>query len=340
MADQKDTLNIGSIRLSKEYPMAETQTMHTPDPVKNPDGAEAARGRIDALPNYVPLSEFNHDPNYPTAPATPTADLITDKHILAQQGFKAPLVHGHQLPTVLRPIITAIAVFFLVLALFKAPVIFSQLQYSFGGKPQTPVTAVAPAEVIPPENTISIPKINVQAPVLYEPSTTEATIQKALESGVVHYGNTAVPGQNGNVAIFGHSSNDWWEPGNYKFVFVLLDKLTVGDQLTIDYQSRRYTYEVTGSKVVEPTDISVLNQTATPTLSIITCTPPGTSLKRLVITAKQISPAPGTPGVAAAAAQAPAAALPDGAPSSGFFDQIAATWQSLASMFSGKPQTK
>jgi LPXTG-site transpeptidase (sortase) family protein len=337
MEDSKDTLNIGSIRLSTDYPMAAVQAKYGPETDHNPEDAAAARARIEALPGYMPLAGFNADLNHPIAPATPTADLITDKHVLAAQSLKAPLVRGRRLPTVVRPILTAVGVFFMVLLLFKAPVIFSQLQYSFSQKPQTPAAAVVPAaEVVPAENSISIPKINVKAPVNYEPSIAEASIQKALETGVVHYGNTAVPGQNGNVAIFGHSSNDWWEPGNFKFVFVLLDKLAPGDQLTIDYQSHRYTYEVTGSKVVEPTDVSVLNPTATPTLSIITCTPPGTSLKRLVVTAKQISPSPtGTAVAATVPSTQTAGALPSGAPSSGFFDQFAAAWQSLVATLSG-----
>jgi sortase A len=131
-----------------------------------------------------------------------------------------------------------------------------------------------------------IPKLGVSAPIIYEPTAIEANIQVALRSGVIHYATTAMPGQNGNVVIFGHSSNDWWQPGEYKFVFVLLDKLVPGDFVTLDYQSKRYTYQVTGSRVVEPTAFSVLDATPTPTLSLITCTPAGTSLRRLVVSAK------------------------------------------------------
>jgi hypothetical protein len=109
------------------------------------------------------------------------------------------------------------------------------------------------------------------------------------------------------VAIFGHSSNDWWQPGNYKQIFVLLDKLKAGDQIEITYQSKRYTYEVTGSRVVLPTAMSVLDPTSSPTLTLITCTPIGTSLKRLVVTAKQIDPAPGVGSAIPVATPAPQA---------------------------------
>lgn len=148
------------------------------------------------------------------------------------------------------------------------------------------------AEVVGPNNEIIIPKIGVTAPLVFINTTNEADVLVALRDGVVHYNGTAVPGENGNAAFFGHSSNDWWEPGNYKFVFVLLEKLTVGDIYEIHYNSRKYVYRVTSTKTVEPNDLSVLNQTPKPTSTLITCTPPGTALKRFVVSAEQIQPAP------------------------------------------------
>jgi LPXTG-site transpeptidase (sortase) family protein len=329
MASDSDMLNIGSIRLKKEYPVAGVQPARSLDPVLHPQAAAIARQRIDALPDASTLLQTN------VVPAAPTADLITDKATLAGQLAPAAttVTRRRKLPSAVGPILTAIGIFALVLLLFKAPIILSQLGYSFGAKP-TPAATAPAADVVPAENTITIPKINVHAPVQYEPSIQEAAIQKALQSGVVHYGNTAAPGQAGNVAIFGHSSNDWWEPGDFKFVFVLLDKLAPGDQITIDYQSQRYTYEVTGSKIVEPTNVAVLNKTAEPTLTLITCTPPGTSLRRLVVTAKQIDP---DPSRAASVAPTPAASagtdgnLPSSAPT--FFTQVQDAWNGVVNGF-------
>ncbi len=317
--------------------MAQTAKLRANDPAIHPEAAANARARIAATPEIHPL------PQAETVPATPPAERIIDKKAHAQVSQPAPMIHRRKLPSALIPFLTAAGIFLLVLLLFKLPIIISQTKYSLGNH-ATPAATAAPAvagEVIPAENTITIPKINVHAPVEYEPSIQEAAVQKALESGVVHYGNTAVPGQNGNVAIFGHSSNDWWEPGNFKFVFVLLDKLSPGDRLTIDYQSKRYTYEVTGSKVVEPTDVSVLNQTSTPTLTLITCTPPGTSLRRLVVTAKQVSPDPNAAQVAATPQtnQTPTSLTSSSTPS--FFDQIGqaigGVFSGLSSLFGGSP---
>ena len=142
-----------------------------------------------------------------------------------------------------------------------------------------------------------IPKINVDAPVVYGlTSIAEEPVQHALESGVVHYpipGATSVPGQAGNTAILGHSSNDVFDNGAYKFIFVQLDKLQVGDTFYAHYKGTRYTYSVTKKEIIEPTDISKLAvRTKKPIMTLITCTPPGTALKRLIVMAEQVSPDP------------------------------------------------
>ena len=144
------------------------------------------------------------------------------------------------------------------------------------------------------EPEIIIPKINVQIPVVYGvKSTQERDVQKALEGGVLHYADTAQPGQNGNVVIVGHSSNNIFNKGKYKFAFVLLSRLEPGDTFYLQKDGKRYTYEVYQKKIVKPDDISVLGPADRPaTASLITCDPPGTSINRLVVTGEQISPDP------------------------------------------------
>lgn len=151
--------------------------------------------------------------------------------------------------------------------------------------------AVAPSSV--PE--VIIPKINVEIPLDFSIKTTdESKIETALEGGVVHYPTTALPGQKGNTAFFGHSSNNIFNPGKYKFAFVLLHNLVPGDTFYLTYKNKVYAYQVYDKKVVEPSNVGVLNnvpgQVATATL--ITCDPPGTSLHRLVVWGKQVSPDP------------------------------------------------
>lgn len=294
-----------------------------------PEAAAAARAKIAELP----------DPHDPQA----QQQLVTSKEELAREYRPArrPLKLGHRhrkLPR-LRPLLTGLATFVFLVLLFKAPVIISQLNYEHQHPAVSqPIQAQTASAVVPPDPTITIPKLNVHAPVIYENTRDESQVLTDLQSGVVHYAGTANPGQPGNAVIFGHSSEDWWVPGNYKFVFVLLDKLQPGDQFSVDYQSTRYVYQVTGSKVVEPTDLSVLEQTPTPTMTLITCTPPGTSWKRLVVTAKQILPDPsqvkGTP-----LPQNPAAGNLPGESGQGFLDRVSSAlngvWQGITGLFGG-----
>ncbi|MGZ6005570.1 MAG: sortase [Candidatus Saccharimonadales bacterium] len=233
---------------------------------------------------------------------------------------------NHFLPPLVGLLVAA-AVF----GLFNSEVIAGRIAYFLSSRHQNTsqidnttanqtIDKNAPAVII-------INKIKVKAPVIYDQKTVnEANFQLALRDGVVHYPQTAFPGQTGNVVIFGHSSGLWWAPGKYKFVFTLLDKLTVNDKVFIDYKGVRYTYRVTSTKVVQPTDLSVLDQGPVNTLTLITCTPVGTSDKRLIVSAKQLLPVPKSK--ASASQQSPTtvspAPLPGNSPS---------LWQSFKDLF-------
>jgi len=175
--------------------------------------------------------------------------------------------------------------------------------------------AVAPSDT--PQ--VIIPKINAQLPVVYDnQSVVESDVETALEQGVVHYPTTFMPGQQGNAAFFGHSSNNIFNKGKYKFAFVLLHEMEPGDLFYLTYNGKVYTYKIFKKQVVEPTDTWVLNNVAgkSATATLITCDPPGTSLHRLVVWGEQISPSPDSN----VAAPAPAATgtprtLPSNGPS-------------------------
>lgn len=201
----------------------------------------------------------------------------------------------------------AIISFIVFLLIFNSQIIYSQGLYLYSKSPFAPKTQTAlipstptnipsqSAQVVGPENIIIIPKLNVSAPLVFPETIEEKAVLRALQDGVVHYSGTANPGENGNAVFFGHSSNDVWEKGNYKFVFVLLEKLVVGDQYEIHYQSRKYIYTVEETKIVAPNELSVLNQTSIPYSTLITCTPPGTNWRRFIVKAKQVEPIPSAP---------------------------------------------
>jgi len=155
--------------------------------------------------------------------------------------------------------------------------------------PTTSVTVSADPKLI-------IPKINVDVPVIYNVTPDYDSQMKAMENGVAYFGipgANSKPGQIGNTVLSGHSSNDIIDQGNYKFIFARLDHLVKGDTIFVNYESKRYIYTVTKTEVVKPTDVSALvYKTDKPVLTLITCTPLGTSLNRLLVTAEQVSPSP------------------------------------------------
>lgn len=151
------------------------------------------------------------------------------------------------------------------------------------------------AQNVPPS--VTVPKINIQIPVNFSLTTDdEAAVEDGLKSGVVHYPSTVLPGQNGNAAFFGHSSQNIFNNGKYKFAFTLLHEVTTGDLFYITYNGTTYAYQVFAREIVPPSDVGVLNDTKgkQATAVLITCDPPGFSTNRLVLWGEQISPNPAT----------------------------------------------
>lgn len=194
-------------------------------------------------------------------------------------------------------------IFFVIFALLNAPIIVSWFNtfkeekspqvvtvQELEGGAESDTAPLAPGEVIPAGSQVSIPKIGVKAPIIFLNTRDEKTIQANLVNGVVHYAGTANPGEVGNSFITGHSSNYWWIKGAYNYIFLNLNKLVVGDQAVVYHNGKKYVYTATEIKVVEPSDVSVLAQTETPTLTLMTCTPPGTNWKRLIVKMEQTSP--------------------------------------------------
>ncbi len=144
------------------------------------------------------------------------------------------------------------------------------------------------------QSKIIIPKINVEAPVVYDANAlSEESVQKGLERGVVHYSITPNPGEKGNAVIVGHSSSNIFNSGSYKFAFLLLKSLDNGDLFYVQKNGKRYVYKVFNKYVTSPTDLSVLNPTdRTATVTLITCDPPGLSVNRMIIQGEQIYPDP------------------------------------------------
>lgn len=147
----------------------------------------------------------------------------------------------------------------------------------------------APGEARPTVE-ISIPKISVDVPMVWSKSDDEASLLKDLENGVVLYPKTASVGQSGNAVISGHSSNYVWAKGDYNHIFKDLNNLIVGDTVdvkTIQKNGRviSYHYQISGKTITSPDDPKIFDATPEPTLTLSTCWPLGTNLKRLIVKA-------------------------------------------------------
>jgi sortase A len=121
---------------------------------------------------------------------------------------------------------------------------------------------------------ISIPKINLTAVVV------EGVGRKQLLLGPGHIKDTPAPGDTGNSVISAHRDT----------FFRHIYELNKGDVITVERNGMTYNYKVTGKKVTDPNDVSVLKQTHEPQLTLITCYPTyyvGPAPERLVVFSKR-----------------------------------------------------
>jgi len=144
-------------------------------------------------------------------------------------------------------------------------------------------------ELIPSDTDFSIliPKIGASAKVFPNVDVSdENQFLPILMKGVAHAAGTVFPGMNGNVYLFAHSTDNFWDVGRYNAVFYLLKDLRKGDDVVIFYKNQRYNYVVTGSKIVDPSNVSYLVNSQNGNkqqLILQTCWPPGTTFQRLLV---------------------------------------------------------
>jgi len=138
-------------------------------------------------------------------------------------------------------------------------------------------TSTVPYTVPPPVGTpigyIVIPKIGIDYVFV------EGVGELQLEQGPGHYPGTPMPGQPGNAALAGHRTT-WAAP------FYNLNELSIGDPIFVLTRQGLFRYDVVSMTAVLPTQISVLDASATPELTLTTCNPRYSAAQRLVVVAK------------------------------------------------------
>lgn len=149
-------------------------------------------------------------------------------------------------------------------------------------------TSPVTMEPVNKDFSVVIEKIGVNAPIVKDVSVTDQkSYEEALKHGVAHSITSGYPSENpGNVYLFAHASVNFWRLGKYATVFNLLGKLNNGDKIHVFYQQKDYVYKVVNKEVHPGWNTYPLTRPVIePTLTLQTCTPPGTTLNRLVITA-------------------------------------------------------
>lgn len=183
----------------------------------------------------------------------------------------------------------ALALFALLLCLLAGGIIFSQKQVSADINNTSGSIGADLPQISFNEGDffLTIDKIAVKAPVMADVDGADKKVYFAsLQKGAAHMSGTAKPDEKGNVVIFGHSNYYESDPGAYKQVFRNLDELESGDKIVIRYKDQDYNYAVHKEQIVAPEDTWVIS--APYDLTLITCWPPGTVEKRLIIFANKI----------------------------------------------------
>lgn len=153
---------------------------------------------------------------------------------------------------------------------------------------------VKPIEVLVPEDpnfSVVIPKIGANARIIANVDVSdEKSYLEALKKGVGHAWGTAFPGEGGHVFLFAHSTDYFWNIGTYNAIFYLLHKLEKQDEINVFFKGQRYLYRVVDTRIVDPSQVEYLTRkTNREFVTLQTCWPPGTTLKRLLVFAVRVA---------------------------------------------------
>jgi sortase A len=158
----------------------------------------------------------------------------------------------------------------------------TELQREWTAAPAAP--ARDPKKVVPKRvargkalAVIDIPKIQLDNKVVVE-----GVGREELRKGPGHVPSTVLPGQPGTFGVSGHRTT-------YGAPFYRLNELTKGDTITVIIREAIYTYTVTRTAIVRPTDVQVLDDVEGPdgkpkaTITLTTCHPRYSARQRLIV---------------------------------------------------------
>jgi LPXTG-site transpeptidase (sortase) family protein len=177
---------------------------------------------------------------------------------------------------------------FLLLYLIYFPVLKEEISYRFVSVKNS---SQEKEEIIPVDEDFAlvIPKININAKVFPKvDASNPKEYLPLLAKGVAQAKGSANPGEEGNVFIFAHSTDTSLNASRYNAVFYLLNKMEKDDEVIVYYQQEKYLYQVLEKKIIRPEELNdYLKTLKGKTLTLQTCYPPGTTINRLLVIAKE-----------------------------------------------------
>jgi len=160
---------------------------------------------------------------------------------------------------------------------YQSQFFYKQNQENVASSTKLLVQQMPAEEISKSLNRVIIKKIGVDVPIVEAP---ESEQKAALGKGAWRIPQTSTPEKGSNTVISGHRYK-YLPPSN--LTFYLLDKLVAGDIVTVIWEKKEYDYKITESKIVPPTQISILDPTAKPILTLFTCDPIWSEKNRLVV---------------------------------------------------------
>jgi LPXTG-site transpeptidase (sortase) family protein len=174
----------------------------------------------------------------------------------------------------------------------KSPVIISgspkidnRLEIKSAGGKRNAATSSAQTNKPARHDMITIPKINITAPIITAKTDDAEVVHGLLDSGVVLYPGSVAFGQRGQTVVLGHSAPAGWPKIKYDWVFSKLDQLVKGDMVVVTYNYVTRYYRIVGSRVVTVQGGVPPATVSGNSLILISCWPPGKDLKRIAVEA-------------------------------------------------------
>lgn len=153
---------------------------------------------------------------------------------------------------------------------------------------QINLSAQANQNYLQNDNLLIIPKIDLNSSIIW--GSSEDSLSSNLKKSVVQLDSTNLPSDlTGNIILIGNSSLPFWQDDGGGTVFTLINKLELGDRITINYQENYFVYQVKSKKTVSGANIELDKSDGNQLLTLMTCYPLGINSQRLLIIAELVS---------------------------------------------------